>query len=195
MRVGIFGGTFDPVHDAHLAIARAAARQFDLDEVLFIPAANPPHKRERRGADYEDRYRMVELACQGQPGFVPSRIEEGQEHSYSIRTIERLKRTRPGDHFFFLIGADAFSDIETWHRWRDVIAAVEFIVVTRPGHSYGVPHGAVVHGLDSVFLEVSSSAIRAALGRGEAPIGLPPAVLEYVRDRGLYRSQRKRAGR
>ncbi|MEZ5352711.1 MAG: nicotinate-nucleotide adenylyltransferase [Bryobacteraceae bacterium] len=182
----MLGGTFDPIHEAHLAIAREAARRFHLDEVLFIPASNPPHKRERNGAGYEDRYRMVELACQGHEGFAPSRIEEGQQRSYSITTIERLKRERPGDRFFFLIGADAFADIETWHRWRDVIAAVDFIVVTRPGHAYDVPAGAVVHGLDTVSMEVSSSAIREAIAAGKIPVGLPPAVYRYAVEHRLY---------
>ncbi len=193
MKAGIFGGTFDPIHEAHLAIAREAALRFGLDEVLFIPAANPPHKRERRGAGYEDRYRMVELACEGEPGFKPSRIEEGQENSYSIRTIERLKRERPGDRFYFLIGADAFADIETWHRWADVIAAVDFIVVTRPGHGYRVPEGASVHGLDTVSMDVSSSAIREDIARGVDPAGLPPGVLDYIRVKGLYGKARGRA--
>ncbi|MEZ5403121.1 MAG: nicotinate-nucleotide adenylyltransferase [Bryobacteraceae bacterium] len=188
MKVAIFGGTFDPIHNAHLAIAREAMRRFELDEVLLIPAGNPPHKSFRDGAGYEDRYRMVELACQREPAFHPSRLEEGQHRSYSILTIEKLRRERPDDKFFFLIGADAFADIETWRRWRDVIAAVEFIVVTRPGHSYDVPPGAVVRTLDTVSLDVSSSAIRAAIGSGVEPHGLPDPVRRYIQDRCLYRA-------
>ena len=83
MRTAIFGGTFDPIHSAHLVVAREAAETFSLDRVLFIPAANPPLKE--AGASYEDRYRMVELACAGEPRFIPSRLEEGREKSYSIR--------------------------------------------------------------------------------------------------------------
>src|SRR5258708_553097 len=112
LRTAIFGGTFDPIHNAHLTVAREAADQFALDCVLFVPAAHPPHKSEAGVTPYEHRYRMVELACAGHPGFVPSRLEEGLDKSYSIRTIERVKATlAPGDQLFFLIGADAFADI------------------------------------------------------------------------------------
>src|SRR5215468_10126169 len=107
MKTAIFGGTFDPIHSAHLIVAREAADKFALDRVLFIPAGNPPHKG--AAAPYEDRYRMVELACAEDPRFVASRLEEGREKSYSIHTIERVRSLgSPGDNVFFVIGADAF---------------------------------------------------------------------------------------
>lgn len=183
MKTAIFGGTFDPVHSAHLVVAREAAETFHLDRVLFIPAANPPLKE--AGASYEDRYHMVELACAADPRFIPSRLESGQEKSYSIHTIERVIASTPGQ-VFFVIGADAFSEIATWHRWRDVIASVDFIVVARPGHLYTCPDGARVHRLETVALPVSSSEIRHALARGETPPDLPASVVKYIRDRGLY---------
>jgi len=182
MRRAIFGGTFDPIHRAHLVVAREAADAFALDQVLFIPAANPPHKE--AGTPYEHRYKMVELACKDDPRFSPSRMEEDAVKSYSIYTIERVKAEN-GD-VFFVIGADAFAEIQTWFRWQDVVREVEFIVVTRPGHEYSSPPGARVHRLDTVALPVSSSEIRAALARGETPAELPPAVLDYVRAHGLY---------
>src|SRR5580693_6770416 len=117
MRTAIFGGTFDPIHSAHLIVAREAADRFSLDQVLFIPGDNPPHKA--AGAPYEDRYRMVELACAADPRFVPSRLEEGVEKSYSIHTIERVQA--PGLTVFFIIGADAYAEIRTWYRWEDVV--------------------------------------------------------------------------
>jgi nicotinate-nucleotide adenylyltransferase len=189
LRTAIFGGTFDPIHTAHLVVAREAAEAFRLDRVLFIPAANPPLKE--AGAGYEDRYRMVELACAGEPRFQPSRLEQGREKSYSIHTIERVKAEN-GD-VFFIIGSDAFAEIQSWHRWREVIAAVEFIVVARPGHRYTTPIGARVHRLETVALPVSSSEIRQQLARGERSPELPPAVLDYVRSHGLY--QARDAGR
>jgi len=178
----MFGGTFDPIHRAHLVIAGEAANAFALDEVLMIPAAHPPHKG--TGTPYEHRYRMVELACEGDPRFVPSRIEEGQAKSYSIYTIERLKAE--GGELFFIIGADAFNEIQTWYRAKDVIRLVEFIVVTRPGHRYEVPPGARVHRLDTIALPVSSSEIRAQLARGEQPAELDPKVADYILSHGLY---------
>jgi nicotinate-nucleotide adenylyltransferase len=186
MRTAIFGGTFDPVHSAHLEVARRAADQYRLDRVLFIPAGNPPHKH--ADASFEHRYRMVELACTADPRFVASRLEEGAAKSYSIDTIERVKAGNAnGDGvLFFIIGADAFADIQTWRRWEDVMRAVEFIVVARPGHEIAGPSGARVHRLESVELPVSSSDIRDALARGQSPAELPAAIAEYVRDHGLY---------
>jgi nicotinate-nucleotide adenylyltransferase len=182
MRRAIFGGTFDPIHRAHLVVAREAADAFSLDQVLFIPAANPPHKE--AGTPYAHRYMMVELACAEDPRFLPSRLEEGSRKSYSIYTIERVKAL--GGDVFFVIGADAFAEIQTWFRWQDVVREVEFIVVTRPGHQYSSPPGARVHRLETVALPVSSSEIRASLARGETPAELPRAVLDYIRRNGLY---------
>jgi nicotinate-nucleotide adenylyltransferase len=183
MRRAIFGGTFDPIHKAHIVMAREAADAFSLDQVLMIPAGQPPFKS--TGTPYEHRFRMVELACAGDPRLVPSRIEEGQAKSYSINTIERVKAE--GGEVFFIIGADAFAEISTWYRAGDVIRAVEFIVVTRPGHKYEVPAGARVHRLDTIALPVSSSGIREALARGARPEELPVAVAEYIEANGLYR--------
>jgi nicotinate-nucleotide adenylyltransferase len=182
LRTAIFGGTFDPIHGAHLVVAREAADTFSLDRVLFVPAANPPLKD--TGAGYEDRFRMVELACAGEPRFVASRIEEGSQKSYSIHTIEKVKAEN--GEVFFVIGADAFAEIGKWYRWQDVVRSVEFIVVARPGHSFTIPEGARVHRLETVALPVSSSEIRHALARGESPAELPAAVAGYIRERGLY---------
>jgi nicotinate-nucleotide adenylyltransferase len=186
VKTAIFGGTFDPIHSAHLVVAREAAEMFSLDRVLFIPAANPPLKDTR--ASYEDRFRMVELACADDARFEPSRLEEGNEKSYSIYTIERVKAENGG--VFFIIGADAFAEIRKWHRWEDVIGSVEFIVVARPGHSFSAPRGARVHRLETVALPVSSSEIRQALARGESPAQLPATVAEYIQARGLYQTPR-----
>lgn len=192
MKTAIFGGTFDPIHSAHLIVAREAADTFSLNRVLFIPAARPPLKD--AGASYEDRYRMVELACAADSRFIPSRLEEGKEKqgkekSYSIYTIERVRASN--GRVFFIIGADAFAEIRSWYRWQEVVTTVEFIVVTRPGHHYTCPQGARVHPLETVALPVSSSEIRHELALGEAPADLPPAVAEYIFDRGLYGAKRR----
>jgi len=183
MRIAILGGTFDPIHRAHLIVGREAADQFQLDRVLFIPAGNPPFKQ--ASASFQHRMKMVELACEADPRFLPSRLEEGSRKSYSIDTIERVKAE--GGDVFFVIGADAFAEIKSWHRAVDVIRSVEFIVVTRPGHNYENPPGARVHRLEALALPDSSSEIRRALAAGETPGDLPPAVADYIRKNGLYR--------
>ena len=190
-RVALFGGTFDPVHDAHLQIAGAALRRFGLAKILFVPAANPPHKPDAVAASFEDRVRMLELACAGEPAFEVSRIEEGSEFSYSILTVEKLRAAGHGP-LAFLIGADAFAEIRTWHRWREVVEAVEFIVVTRRGAAWQAPPGAVVHELNGIDSPVSSSAVRAALAAGTPEVPVPEDVWAYIHLRGLYRSQQSK---
>ena len=187
MRLAIFGGVFDPIHNAHLAIARTAAERFRLDRVLFVPAAIPPHKAATTGAPYFDRVRMAELACAGEPQFEVSRLEENTFPSYSIDTIEKVRSgLRAEDELFFIIGADAFAEISTWRRWRDAARAICFLVVSRPGHTYEAPPEIRYERLDSLDLRVSSSQIRQALARGEHPAEVPERVLEYIFARGLY---------
>ena len=187
MELAIFGGTFDPVHKAHLAVARRAADRFGLDRVLFVPAAHPPHKAGITHAAYNDRVRMAELACQDEAGFEVSRLEEGVHRSYSIDTIEKMRaRMGPGDELFFIIGADAFAEIRTWLRWEDVARRVRFIVVSRPGHVYEAQPGVRLERLDTIELPVSSSEIRRALAAGERPSEVPEPVLEYIFRHGLY---------
>jgi len=187
LRLAIFGGTFDPVHTAHTRVAREAADRFRLDKVLFVPAAHPPHKPEGQTTPYEHRYRMVELACREDPRFEPSRLEEGESKSYTIHTLEKLKaQLAPGDELFFLIGADAFAEIESWHRSRDVMELTDFIVVSRPGYELRVPEGARVHRLETLALPLSSSEIRRQLETTGTAEGLHPEVLEYIRRHQLY---------
>jgi len=187
LRLAIFGGTFDPVHNGHLTIARMAADHFCLDRVLFVPAEHPPHKSGVTEAPFNDRVHMVELACADEPRFAVSRIEEGTKRSYSIDTIDKVKaKLAPADKLFFIIGADAFAEIRTWHRWQDVARAVCFLVVSRPGHTYETPAEVSVQRLDTVDLPVSSSEIRRALAAGLRPRDIAERVLEYISKHRLY---------
>jgi len=187
VRIGLFGGTFDPVHYAHLAVARAAAERFALDKVLLIPAASPPHKG-ASCASYADRLAMVKLAVGKDNLLAASDLERGTGRSYSILTVERVRADlQEEDEMFFIIGADAFEEIETWYRWRDLLRSVEFIVVTRPGYTYDVPEGAITHEMSGLPVPVSSSDLRQKLARGEAPAEVPAAVRAYIAERGLYR--------
>jgi nicotinate-nucleotide adenylyltransferase len=186
LRLAILGGTFDPIHKAHLALAHEAVSHCHLDKVLFVPASHPPHKSGVTHATYEHRVRMLELACGGEPHFEVSRLEQNTT-SYSIGTITKVRaQLGPADELFFLIGADAFAEIETWRRWREVVSAVTFIVASRPGHNYQVPESASIKRLEAVDLPYSSSAIRRALAKGAHPPEVPEPVLAYIYQHGLY---------
>jgi nicotinate-nucleotide adenylyltransferase len=190
-RVCLFGGTFDPIHIAHLRIANEALKTFALSRVLFVPAGNPPHKDSAVLTSFADRFHMVEIACAPYPSFVPSSLEAGSETSYTVDTLERVREDLlPGDELFFLIGADAFAELETWRRWQDVIGLTDFIVVARPGEDYVVPEGARVHRLEGLDLPVSSSLIRSRLASGEMVAEVPAEVRDYIAQRGLYGAER-----
>jgi nicotinate-nucleotide adenylyltransferase len=193
MKIAFFGGTFDPVHLGHMAVARAAAEKFDLGRVYFAPADLPPHKQKRRLTDFQHRFAMLALATADDPRFVPSLLDAhtGQPN-YSIDTVRRLKSTlKKNDKLYFLIGIDAFKDISTWRQPVELLAEVEFIVVSRPGfsladvgralpeplrptdamlHTVRRQHaegtialsGATIHLLGEVREKVSSTQIRAA---------------------------------
>jgi nicotinate-nucleotide adenylyltransferase len=186
-RVCIFGGTFDPIHTAHLRIAEEALEKFSLSRILFIPAAHPPHKEASGLTPYEDRFRMVQIACKRYRAFVASRLEAGAEQSYTVDTLRRFwKELGPDDQLFFLIGADAFDKLETWKGWQELVKLTEFIVVTRPESEYRVPEGARVRRLAGLALPVSSSTIRARLAAGEATPELPAEVRAFIEKHGLY---------
>lgn len=193
LRLALYGGTFDPVHNAHLAVAQAARQAFALDRVLLVPNAIPPHKQRLLAASYEHRLRMVELAVAGLPGLEASNLEQAEQTSYSILTIEKVRAAEPDCELFFLIGADAFADIETWFRWREVVERVTFLVVGRPGFSYDVPVGAKTLPLTSLALTTSSSAIRKQLASGAGSPEIPAAVERYIAEHGLYRERTPKA--
>jgi nicotinate-nucleotide adenylyltransferase len=188
-RICLFGGTFDPIHNAHLQIAEEARKRFDLHTVLFVPAANPPHKDGTHLTPFEERFQMVQLACGPYPDFSASRLEAGKERSYTVDTLERFRpQLKPGDELFFLIGADAFDELKTWKRWQDVLRLTSFIVVSRPGRTYQVPKGANVLQLDNLSLPIASTVIRARLQAGQPTPELPVSVRQFIDLHGLYKS-------
>jgi nicotinate-nucleotide adenylyltransferase len=191
-RVCLFGGTFDPIHNAHLQMAERAAERFNLDCVVFVPAGNPPHKDARSVTPYEDRLAMVKLACEGHPKLTVSKIERGNERSYTFNTLQRFRRQlSPDDELLFLIGADAFDELETWYRWQEVVKITDFIVVSRPGRMYRVPPGARVLRLDEIQLPAASRNIRSNIAAGEPTPDVPLAVRQYIDAHSLYRSSER----
>ena len=134
MRIGLLGGSFNPVHNAHLRIAGEAQAACGLDRVIFIPAADPPHKPVAGGVSFEHRAKMVGMAIAGRPDFEMSTVEAEREgKSYSIDTIRTFRERFPEDELFFIIGGDSFLEIGTWHRYDDILRSCTLIVVERPG--------------------------------------------------------------
>jgi nicotinate-nucleotide adenylyltransferase len=200
-----YGGTFDPIHDAHIATAKAANRCFDSD-VFFIPSADPPH-RNRPQASATQRAEMIGLAIKDEQHFHLDRRElDRHGPSYTIDTLREI-RQQIGHQapLAWLIGADAFADIHTWHEWQSLFDLAHFIVAVRPGydwhrareavlgrvteqaeHLHLVPAGRVFP-LDCPPRSESASAIRRALGRGERAMGLNAKVQAYISQYQLYR--------
>lgn len=146
MNIGLFGGTFDPVHKGHLALARAAMERCKLHRICFVPANVPPHKQRRPLAPFVHRFAMLVLATAGEKAFVPSLLEAPEETSsrkdrqekpnYTIDTIRRMKQSfKAADRLFLLIGVDAFAEIASWHQTETLFKECEFIVAGRPGYS------------------------------------------------------------
>jgi len=195
VKIALFGGTFDPIHSGHLAIARAAADAEGLDRVVFIPAGKPPHKADQAQAPYLDRYRMVQLACEQDARFEASRLEdparlEGRR-SYSYDTIRAFRKTlQPDDELFFLLGEDAFADLGIWYRLEEVAEMVEFLVVSRPeGGGERAPKlpGLRARWVRGVQHPASSTEIRRRAATGEPLDDLVPRnVATYITEHGLY---------
>src|SRR5579872_68141 len=152
MNIGLFGGTFDPVHRGHLALARAARERYKLGRVLFVPANIPPHKQKQPLSDFAHRYAMIALATGEEKDFLPSLLEAPQaldtapqakkagtreaRPNYTIETVRRLKGSfKKADRLFLLIGIDAFAEIASWHQPEALFKECEFVVASRPGYS------------------------------------------------------------
>jgi nicotinate-nucleotide adenylyltransferase len=202
MRVGLFGGSFDPIHRGHVAAARAALAELGLDRVLFVTTAVPPHTPGHRFAPALARYAMVELALLDDDALQASPLElEGARPAFTVDTVERLRRERPDDELVLLIGGDSLARLETWHRWQDLVGAVELGVLARPGWereriepTFGpeLARGigrARTSWVSSVADPASASEIRRRLAAGEPlPAGwLDDRVLRFATKYSLYR--------
>lgn len=142
MNIGLFGGTFDPIHRGHTALASAALQQYHLGRIYFVAANIPPHKQKQPVSSFSHRYAMVTLATSSDRHFLPSLLEapsengDGERANYSIDTVRRLRQAfKKSDRLFFLIGIDAFREIATWHQAETLFEECEFIVASRPGYS------------------------------------------------------------
>lgn len=140
-RIAFYGGSFDPVHRGHIAIAHALLTQFELDEFVFIPAFHAPHKSRKKPTSAYDRFAMMCLVTNNDPKIRVSKMEiEMPERPYSVETLTRLNENLPGNEIFFVMGADSWKDITTWREWEKVLSLSNHIVVTRPGSEIGFDH-------------------------------------------------------
>jgi nicotinate-nucleotide adenylyltransferase len=215
--LALLGGTFDPIHVGHVELARELARELPLSAVRIVPAGDPPH-RAAPVASARQRLAMCELAAAGVPGIeVDGREVARAGRSYTVLTLEELRREDPSRPLALVVGADAFLGVPTWHRWRELFDLAHFVVVARPGTALDLarspelvpewqrrrahdaralvdsPAGAIVVQPITAH-DVSATAIRAALARGPEGVAavrglLPPAVLAYIERNQLYRSR------
>lgn len=211
MKLGILGGTFNPIHLGHLRIAEEVRDRLGLDRVLFLPAATPPHKPLAGDLPFAERLAMVELAIADNPAFSASALENRRQGpSYSVDTLAELRREYPGNELFFIIGSDSFLEIGLWHRFAEIFPLCHLVVVERPGAviadlatalppavsaefsadtATSLTHasGTRIHYLPGIPLAISSSAIRAIAANGESLRYLvPPTVIEYITTKRIY---------
>ncbi len=195
--VGLLGGTFNPVHEGHLSIAREALRLFDLDAVWFIPCAVPPHKPTTGLAPNADRLAMLRLAIAGEPRFDALPIEfDRPGASYTLDTVRALQSLHPHRAFVFIVGADTLPELPTWHRPLELLSLIRIVSLARPGFA---PDPASIH-LPPPWpgklladlrtgrpLDVSSRDLRAKIAAGQSVPLVPEPVLRYIQEHNLYR--------
>lgn len=201
-RIGVIGGTFDPIHYGHLFIAEEARVRYGLEQVLFVPNGLPPHKQSDAVACAADRFEMTRLATESNPCFACSDIEIARPGpSYTVDTLERIQATYPGSDLYYICGIDTAADLVNWHRPVDVLRLARFLAAARPGFD--------AHRLEAQmapqYLErievmaetdvgISSTDIRARVREGGAlRYLLPDAVLDYIERAGLYSAQVERS--
>ncbi len=216
-RIGIFGGTFNPIHMGHLKAARRVQRKYLLKNVLFIPSYIPPHKESIEIASPIHRLKMVELALASYPQFIPSSIEiDAREKSYSIITLRKIKKLFPKTLILFILGIDAFLEIDTWKDYHQVLKQCFFVVISRPGYrlqdARRVIEGKYKERMAEVLedeeiredmftsykiflfpmdsLDLSSTEIREKIKRGDSVKGMVPKTVEiYIDKNSLYRDK------
>ena len=197
MRLGILGGTFDPVHRGHLALARAAGDEVGLEKVMFVPAGQPWRKAGRMIASGEDRLAMLQLALEGEEAFEIGTLEMGPTGpSYTVDTLEALRADRPEDELVFILGEDALGDLPNWHRPERILELAKLAVARRADVSREALEGAGrrlsgllerVVWLEMPLVEVSATGVRERARRGLPLEGMvPAAVADYIRQHRLY---------
>ncbi len=197
-RLGLLGGTFDPIHIGHLSLAQAAQEELGLDQVLFIPAGNPPHKQGKPVTEAEHRLCMVELAVSGNPDFEVSTVDMARQGpSYTVDTLRQLRQVYPRHVLVFIIGADSLLDIARWHKPREILAQCHVAAAERPGFDLARTEKAMgelydlhrerIHLFSAPLLEISSTRLRELCFEGRSIRYLAPdPVVDYIAQHRLY---------
>lgn len=187
-RIGVLGGTFDPIHNGHLYLAKKVMRRFCLDKIIFIPTYLTPHKTGRKITPTQHRYNMVRLALSGIKNFEVSDIEiKRKGKSYSVDTLRQLrKRFGPKTEIFFITGSDSLKDLDKWKGLDEILKLCRFVVVERPGFDIDSPmQGFIIVNINAK--NIAASAIRKSLKNGRSITRLVPAkVKAYIKSHGLY---------
>lgn len=200
-RIGVMGGSFNPIHERHVEMARAAQKEFALDRLIFLPTGNPPHKRQGL-ADAEDRYEMTRLAVFGLPGCSASRMElDRQGVIYTVDTLSAMQKQWPGAELYYIIGEDTLLDLPNWRKPDKVFTLCRFLVCCRTSEELEklpltkklTSRGAKLHFLSLPPREISATEVRRKLAAGEPTEELFPQVQEYIRVMGLYGCRSLRA--
>ncbi len=195
MKTGLFGGTFDPIHNGHIKVAQAAKNSLGLDRVIFIPAGAPPHKTDKKVSDKEHRLSMTRLAAEAVGAEVSDWEIRQDKKSYSVDLVRHFKETLPDDELFFIIGADSFRDLPLWYQYRELLSMCAFLVVSRPdvpketllSKYVGDETPPRVFFLDDILVDISSTEIRKTVADGgEIERLVPPGVLTYIKTHKLY---------
>ncbi len=190
VRLGVMGGTFDPIHHGHLVAASEVAARFALDEVVFVPTGQPTFKQHQRVTAAEHRYLMTVVATASNPRFTVSRVDVDRGGlTYTIDTLRDLKAQRPAAELFFITGADAIEQILRWKDVEQLFELAHFVAVTRPGHQLsleGLPPDGVTM-LEVPALAISSTGVRERAASG-LPVWylVPDGVVQYINKYGLY---------
>lgn len=191
LRLGVMGGTFDPIHHGHLVAASEVAAEFELDEVVFVPTGHPTFKQDQDVTPAEHRYLMTVIATASNPRFTVSRVDVDRAGlTYTVDTLRDLHEARPDAELFFITGADAIEQILSWKAPDELFEMAHFVAVNRPGHTLstdGLPADRVSQ-QEIPALAISSSDVRAR-ARGGAPVWylVPDGVVQYIAKHGLYR--------
>ncbi|WP_084216886.1 nicotinate-nucleotide adenylyltransferase [Pseudonocardia spinosispora] len=189
-RIGVMGGTFDPIHHGHLVAASEVSFRFGLDQVLFVPTGEPWQKGGRQVSPAEDRYLMTVVATASNPQFTVDRVDiERPGATYTVDTLRELRTRHPGAELFFITGADALSQILSWHRVEELFELAHFVGVTRPGYELGddhLPEGSVTL-VEVPAMAISSTECRRRVRDGR-PVWylVPDGVVQYISKRCLY---------